>query len=614
MSKGKQAKNIPPTGELRQSQLLTTFGPGSMVDLPEHAVLIGGLDHWQFAERKRVFEDRLESYLREKLSLSELSLYEPPVDTDDPTALRSGITAFLFPAWFLAQVDETYKTPDGRLYRTRPLIPWNRLVKGGYLNRDRKIVQVVPVRFVQACVKGHISDIDWYAYARETFKPDRVGPLWFDEGGAGNDFAEIYVRDERKSNRRRALSYATIPGAHVLGKCSGRQPWLGPKIWDSCEEPNRLLTRSASNAYFSQTVSVIAIPDTDAALKGAVDEVFEDFLQYCESLDDVTRERRKQRVMNALEGHSDEAVWGEIERRKGDVAAENRSIKQAEIETLMASPDTVGEDVPGGDFYARARSLVGMPAPFQGRLDRVVLVHRLREVVAQVGFTRFEPAMPDIDGELDLHVEPAPLARETSWLPAIENKGEGVFLSFSRAAIETWLGRPGVRARSELSMAGFESWRERKGADTAAFPGVPYLMLHSLSHLLITAVALDCGYSASAIRERVYAGKYGYGILLYTGTAGSEGTLGGLVDVGRDIEGHLRRALELGRLCSNDPVCAQHEPPNPHEERFLHGSACHGCLLIAETSCERRNEYLDRALVVPTVSTRDTAFFSGEDG
>ena len=139
-------------------------------------------------------------------------------------------------------------------------------------------------------------------------------------------------------------------------------------------------------------------------------------------------------------------------------------------------------------------------------------------------------------------------------------------------------------------------------------------MLHSLSHLLITAVALECGYSASAIRERVFAGEYGYGILLYTGAGGSEGTLGGLVDVGRDIESHLHRALELGRLCSNDPICAQHDPANPHEERFLHGSACHGCILIAETSCERRNESLDRALVLPTVSTPDAAFFDGDAG
>lgn len=128
-------------------------------------------------------------------------------------------------------------------------------------------------------------------------------------------------------------------------------------------------------------------------------------------------------------------------------------------------------------------------------------------------------------------------------------------------------------------------------------------MLHSLSHLLIISVSLGCGYAASSIRERIYAGESGYGILLYTGTSGSEGTLGGLVEVGKQIEYRLTTALAFGKLCSNDPVCAQHQPTNRQEERFLHGAACHSCLLIAETSCERRNEFLDRALVVDTVET-----------
>jgi len=104
----------------------------------------------------------------------------------------------------------------------------------------------------------------------------------------------------------------------------------------------------------------------------------------------------------------------------------------------------------------------------------------------------------------------------------------------------------------------------------------------------------------------------GYGVLLYTGTADAEGTLGGLIQVGRRIHEHIQNALELGELCSNDPVCAQHEPQNPHEHRFLHGTACHGCLLIAETSCEQQNDFLDRALVVPTVDNLGVEFFRQE--
>lgn len=101
----------------------------------------------------------------------------------------------------------------------------------------------------------------------------------------------------------------------------------------------------------------------------------------------------------------------------------------------------------------------------------------------------------------------------------------------------------------------------------------------------------------------------GFGVLLYTGTSDAEGTLGGLVQVGRRIHESIRNALELGLLYSNDPVCAQHEPSSDHERRFLHGAACHGCLLISETSCEQQNDFLDRALVVRTVQNLGAEFF-----
>jgi hypothetical protein len=99
-------------------------------------------------------------------------------------------------------------------------------------------------------------------------------------------------------------------------------------------------------------------------------------------------------------------------------------------------------------------------------------------------------------------------------------------------------------------------------------------------------------------------------MLLYTGSSDAEGTLGGLVQLGRQIHEVVKSALDLGMLCSNDPVCAQHDPPNAHERRFLHGAACHGCLLISETSCEQQNDFLDRSLVVPTVQNLGAELFS----
>lgn len=604
-----------PHAQIRQSQLVTTFGPGAMVDLPNHGVLIGGLEFWS-DDRRPIEEARLVAKLEQALEIQGLRLFAPPVETSELTEQSSGIYAWEFPEWFVAQYEDPGRTRSG--YRSRPLVHREALTRGQYFGPDRKRYTVVPVRFVQACLNGHLSDIDWRGFVHGTGEPCHR-PLWLDERGTSGDLADVLARCE--CGKVRSLATATLGAGGdtpPLGYCGGQRPWLGKAAAERCgggEGPSqwsRLLVRSASNAYFPQVLSVISIPDPGARLREAVAQVWDDFLQYTESAEDVARERRREKVHNALGDFDTEVVWREVQRRKRGLPAEQKSVKQAELEMLLASPGEFGEDSPDGDFYART---VRLPAGsrFAPLIDRIVRVDRLREVTAQIGFTRFESASPDPEGELNLEVRRADLAREIRWLPAIENRGEGVFISFRPEAIRAWLARPAIRERGEEFLAGFEAWKKAHASSKATLPGLPYILLHSLSHLLINAVSLECGYSSSSIRERIYAVEGGYGILLHTGSPDAEGTLGGLVQVSRRIEHHLINAIELGRLCSNDPVCAQHRPDHALEERFLHGAACHGCLLIAEPSCERRNEFLDRALVVATVDSAGTAFFPEAD-
>jgi len=232
--------------------------------------------------------------------------------------------------------------------------------------------------------------------------------------------------------------------------------------------------------------------------------------------------------------------------------------------------------------------------------------------MALVGFSRFEAIMPDINGEYDTDVERAQIQTEPKWFPAVENRGEGVFVELRASAVREWLTRPGAKARLRELESGHQRWAEERKSERP-FPGGPYVLLHTLSHLLLQALAMKAGYSASSIRERIYADfeSERYGILLFTGSSDAEGTLGGLVAEARHMESHLKTALSTAALCSNDPICAQHVPDNSMERRYLHGAACHGCTLVAETSCEMRNEYLDRALVVPILGVEDAALFEG---
>jgi hypothetical protein len=292
--------------------------------------------------------------------------------------------------------------------------------------------------------------------------------------------------------------------------------------------------------------------------------------------------------------------------------SQEQPVKLVELDALLAAPLGYGDDVPvNPDFHARrlpesAWRVGSLTDP----VATVLQLHRLREVLALIGFTRFDAITPDINGEYDSDVQRAELALDPQWFPAIENRGEGIFMQLDSGAVAAWLARRAVIDRLNELVAGHAKWMDRRKIHRP-FPSGPYVLLHTLSHLLLQSVAMRCGYPASSIRERIYVDveNWRFGLLLYTASSDAEGTLGGLVTQARHIGSHLAVALRSGGLCSNDPVCAQHSPGEGMEGRWLHGAACHGCALIAETSCEMRNDYLDRALVVPTLTVPGAAFF-----
>ncbi|MDD1420797.1 DUF1998 domain-containing protein [Dolichospermum sp. ST_sed1] len=620
-------KQTKPLAEIRQSQLLTTFGPGAMMDLPLESIIVSGLSFWKGNKYNYIREDRLKYKVQEILEVENIELLKPPLEN------VGDVGAFIFPKWFVQKNDETI-TRNGKTYRTRPLIHYRTIQQEK--KRGKNVKNYVPVRFVQGCANGHLSDIDWYAFAHyESKNPHCKQQLYLDEGGSGNDFTEIFVRCQ--CGERRCLALAKVKNSKVLGICQGERPWLGDQgkenicwvkeIGDDSKvyptnkpEYNRLLVRSASNIYFPQTLSVISIPDVDEEFKKTINDYYED-LQYLEDIDSVKAllflQKRNPKYVDLIKLDA-EKIWTEIQNRKSGETVKSKTIKQVEIEALLNCEQITGteQDI----FYATRRPLDNFPQLLLPYVERVVLVHRLREVIAQIGFTRFEALMPDIEGEIDnnitINVHRASLDFETTWVPAIENLGEGIFIGFHQQIIDEWAKKDKVQARGEKLIQGFKIWCERKGisadkiGDKVKFPGLPYVLLHSLSHLLITAISLECGYSASAIKERIYGNQEtGYGILLYTASSGSEGTLGGLVEIGNNIEYHLKNAIKMAQICSNDPVCSQHKPNNGQEERFLHGAACHGCLLIAETSCEKGNDFLDRALLVSTLEDIGAEFF-----
>lgn len=586
-------------GQVRRSQVITTYGPGALIDLPRHSAIVGGLDTWpKTSDLDEIVEPRLTLKLQIMTGVAAPKLYAPPADDNDPSEPAQGIVVWRFPEWFIVQEETGREERD----RSRRLVHRKALDDKGRFDQR----PVVATRFVRACPKGHVDDLDWHRFVHGAEDPCRR-QLWLDERGTSGDLADLVVRCE--CGKSRGLYEATPVGA--LGTCRGARPWLGRNSNESCKLPSRLLIRTASNAYFSQVVSVLSLPDRGSAVETAVTELKDDLL-IVDTAGELAFIKKKPKVAERLAPFSDEEVLKAIREARSGKAAE-RPVKQVELEALLAAPEGFGDDVPvDPSFHARRLpDRAWRRSQRSTGIEAVIQLHRLREVQALAGFTRFEAVTPDIHGEYETDVERAQIALEPRWFPAVENRGEGVFVQLRAAAVSSWLDRDAVKQRLDKLRAGHELWKKDRES-ARPFPGGPYLLLHTLSHLLIQSLSMRCGYPASSIRERIYAETEldRFGILLYTGSPDSEGTLGGLVQQARHIEDHLSQALHMGALCSNDPICAQHVPGGEGMEgRWLHGASCHGCALVAETCCEMRNDYLDRALVVPVVGLLDAAFF-----
>lgn len=611
-----------PDGQIRQSQLVTTFGPGAMVDLVDRAVVIGGLEHWQWADpREPSLDDaRLRRSLLPRLKALHPDLdlapndyfrKAPKYDSAQEPSPRVGVRALEFPRWFVCQACRRLGRPNDVFEPA----------KNGYQHtcRGNKPARAIPVRFVAACRSGHLSDFPWRAFAHHDRAEgicDRP-ELYLHEGATG-DLGKIRVKCTN-CEASQPMSAARAP----MYDCDGESPWLGGRsVRDKCKLKSELLIRTASDAYFSQVVSALRLPPIEPsaiARRVREPEVWK-LVQKVKSVEQLAMLVELQDVLGAaFKGFPSAMVLAAIEAERSEKADDTeRPLRTVEFEKIVSAPDEQPGDEPGEDVefaaYRVPRSRIrDLPKGVRG----LVLVPELREVRVQVSFSRFDSISANLQGEYDfegIKQKPAPLTLpggNQKWLPAAEVRGEGIFVELDEAAVSAWERLPKVIERAE---------KLKKAFDTdggGIFPGVRFYMLHSLSHLLLTAISLECGYAASAIHERIYCQAPGIpgeppmaAVMLSTGTTGSEGTLGGLVEEGRRLAHHLREAWDLGRLCSNDPVCATHDPSRPSSDRRTEGAACHGCLYIAECSCERFNRYLDRALVVPTIGNDpELAFF-----
>ena len=629
MSRGKFSDKTR-VGELRPSQMITTFGVGGIVDLPHISVMVMGTDDWPAAETKEVNEQRLLASVRNVLGSTVQSLRSPPISPDaernNPFSEFSniGVPVAPFPRWMVCPKCQKLAPLSSGLFTLKEdkYRPENTRYEHTNCPGVGRAPQVGPARFLVACKNGHLDDFPWVGFVHRWQKcPKGSYKLKLVERGAAGEAADVFVRCEA-CNAARPMSDAFKLSDSDMPACRARRPHLRDFQEAICCDENleqmqvRTLLLGASNSWFPLLLSALAIPKATNLLQQLV-------IDHWSDVNDLETEReiakfRKRGVLRPFVRFSDaellDAIQNQHNAGEEEASDDVKDLKGPEWE-VFTNPTSAQRTE---DFRLQE---VEPPTPYSDYVDRVVLVERLREVRALVGFTRIE-SPGDYENPADFpQRQRMKLCRsEPTWVPANEIRGEGLFIQFNEERIRNWASR--VRELSDEFFTAHVDWREARGIEPPDenFPELRFVLLHSFAHALIRQFSLECGYTASSIRERIYSrepqldGSAMAGVLIYTAAPDSEGTLGGLVSLGRpeSLGRHMDQALDAMRLCSSDPLCAEHRPV--HEGTpTLHAAACHACLFAPETSCERGNKYLDRTVLVPTVDREHFAFFGAKD-
>jgi hypothetical protein len=558
-------------GSVRRSQIVTTYGVGAVVALGDESFMVAGIDRWP-VRGANLHEPRLER------ELSVGGFVVPPAGGEDIPVVR-------FPRWHSCskckRLDDHFRLTSFDSNRC------------GDCNRP-----LIPSRFVMVCPRGHIDDFPYMRWVHKGKPNDQKRhELTIEALGATASLRDINITCACGEHRTMDRAFDRFALREVT-RCFGNRPWLG-KEQESCDEQVRALQRGASNIWFGSHRSAISIPPWSDSAFQLLDKHW-DLLRALP----LTALKIAIESANLTAGTSFtsddlvEAVRERKRRQEGEAGPTSEdALRRDEYRALVAGQ----ADKPNSQFAARQSDT---PPGLEPWLAKVMLVTRLREVRALQGFSRI---LPPGSGTADL----APLfTNEPFWRPAIEVKGEGIFIILDEAALGAWEMRPEVRARSDRLDRRYRSRAERWGKEVDREITPRLVLLHTLAHALIDQLALDAGYPAASLRERLYVADDMQGFLVYTATTDSAGSLGGLIAQGEPgrLEHALRSAITRSTWCSADPVCIEDEGQGADA---LNLAACHACALLPETSCEEMNTLLDRGLLVGTPQDGTLGFFAG---
>ena len=615
---------------IRRAQLIAPFGVGALLMTKEGVSLIAaGLDHWFEETGDPTNPLDVEEFSIEEWRLQKalgVDFFRLPPDfrswTRGGPNTNTGLTIpyLRFPKWHFCQ---RCGRMDAYPLTERGHKRCNCEMKGA----------MVQVPLVAICDRGHVQDFPWREWVHRSADPECAGRLKFKstgEGGLRGLEVACVGCDERRnlegvlsaepSGDRTRLSSDLEKGQKHL--CAGHTPWLGEQAPSGCGRPIRGALRSSTNIYYAQQATAIYLPRAGhAADPELVDLVTRPPISQIRQLfgDSITAVdlRRAARCKKLVEAYTDKQVNEALAIAAGGAPAdENEGVAGDDTHTAFRRRefDAFLRRRRDGQLVVSPNSLGEYEVEFTRYFSSVSLVEKLRETRVLRGFTRVYPENDMDDAALQSLMRVRPPDPGERWLPAYEVHGEGVFLQLNEERLQKWEVREDVDRRVRALVERYKTIQEaRHLRDRPISPR--FILTHTLAHLLINRLTFESGYSTASLRERLFISQHPErpmaGLLLYTAAGDSEGTMGGLVRLGkpRFFERIFRKAIEEARWCGADPVCMETGDLGGQGPDSCNIAACHNCALVPETACEEFNRFLDRGLVVGSLSKPEIGYF-----
>ena len=599
------------THSVRAAQAVLQYGVGAMVDFTDQTLVTAAPEYW--SGTSKIFDERFAKALGV-----------------DYFAMPTDISYSRFPEWYFCPKCRKFQ-PLGKSIKE-----YHTKAKDKKIQRDYNMVEslqcqdckqdLVVARIVTVCEKGHLNDFPWvkWVHARSKLPVCTKPLLRFKTGVSGSEGLEGLIIEcdtcKARTTLKDAFDREIFEKMDGYGEredfiCPGNHPFK--HTTEPCGCHPRTVQRGASSVYFPLVHSSLVIPPYADKLNTKI-EKSKAYEECVVIIQDEDPEDRIEKIKKKLDKWS-EKIALEIGALKTDVK-KILTDKWLQSDQEIAAVDSVqyrieeylaltGEiSTPKGALGDFSRESMDVNEYKLPHIKGVSLIDKVRVVHALTGFSRLEPIVnKDDKGYVDIK------RKETNWYPAYEVRGEGIFIEFKQDEIDKWISdNPEVSERAALLNENYAKSFIGKHHPRIITPKL--IMLHTLSHLLISQLSFECGYSIASLSERLYCaesadGKQMAGIFIYTASGDSEGTLGGLVRQGRAdaFPKILKKAIHNAKTCSNDPVCIM---SHGQGRDSLNLAACHACALLPETCCEERNAFLDRGLVIGTFENNKIGFWS----